>query len=90
LVTVQNHPNPFSSVTTIRYRLPTDAQVSLSVYNLLGQRIAQLVNGRMTAGEHAVTFEASDRAAGIYLYILKTTNGDGTPVELRRKMVIAK
>jgi hypothetical protein len=44
----------------------------------------------MTAGEHAVTFEASDRAAGIYLYILKTTNGDGTPVELRRKMVIAK
>jgi hypothetical protein len=90
LVTVQNHPNPFSSVTTIRYRLPADAQVSLSVYNLLGQRIAQLVNGRMSAGEHAVTFEASDRAAGIYLYILKTTNGDGTPVELRRKMVIAK
>jgi len=89
-VTVQNHPNPFSSFTTIRYWLPAEAQVSLAVYNSLGQRVAHLVNGRMSAGEHAVRFEASDRTAGIYLYTLKTTDAEGKPVVFNGKMVIAK
>lgn len=89
-VTVQNYPNPFNSFTTIRYRIPADAHVSLTVYNSLGQRLAQLVNGQISAGEHTVTFNATGRTAGIYLYRLQTIDANGKPVELKGKMVVAK
>ncbi len=90
LVTVQNYPNPFSSFTTIRYQLPADAQVSLTVYNVLGQKVAHLVNGQISAGKHAVRFDATDRVGGIYLYRLQTTDAEGKPIELSGKMVIMK
>ena len=89
-VTMQNHPNPFSSFTTIRYQLPAEAHVSLEVFNSLGQKVANLVNGHMSAGEHSVRFNALDKVGGIYLYRLKTTNAAGLPVELSGKMIIAK
>jgi hypothetical protein len=89
-VTVQNYPNPFSAFTTIHYELPTNAKVSLEVFNLLGQREAILVNGQMNAGKHAVRFDAAKRGAGIYLYRLKTTDAEGKAVELSGKMIITK
>jgi hypothetical protein len=89
-VTAQNYPNPFNSLTTIRYKLSADAHVSLVIYNSLGQRLAQLVNGQITAGEHTVTFNAAGRAAGIYMYRLQTIDANGKPIELKGKMVVAK
>ncbi len=86
----QNYPNPFSTSTVIRYGLLKDAQVNLAVYNSLGQKVAQLEEGRMSAGYHQATFDASKLAAGIYLYRLQALDADGKPFVLNKKMIVAK
>ena len=86
----QNYPNPFSAVTTIRYAIPVESKVSLRVYNQLGQRVAQLTEGKMSAGNHQVRFDATKLAGGIYLYRLVAVDADGKPVVLTKKMVVAK
>ena len=60
----QNYPNPFSSVTTIRYVVPVESTVSIAVYNNQGQLMAKLADGRMEAGSYQVQFDASKLAAG--------------------------
>lgn len=69
----QNYPNPFNPSTTIRYALPEKAQVRIEVVNLLGQRVAILVNETLAAGEHSVVWNGTDNsgaqvASGIYFY----------------------
>lgn len=66
----QNYPNPFNPATTISYTLPEASQVLLEVYNILGQKIAILINERQTAGEHQAVFDGSAYASGIYFYRL--------------------
>ncbi len=67
----QNYPNPFNPSTTISFDLPQSAPVSLSVYNLLGQRVALLVDGQvLAAGRQTVSFDAGDLPSGVYLYTL--------------------
>ncbi|RMH75971.1 MAG: T9SS C-terminal target domain-containing protein, partial [Calditrichaeota bacterium] len=72
----QNYPNPFNPSTVIRYALPQTADVRLEIYNLLGQRIATLVNRRQTRGRYTVIWDGRDQsgkpvASGIYLYRLE-------------------
>ena len=74
-----NYPNPFNPSTMIPYQLPTAMQVRLEVFNLLGQRVAILVDGEQPAGFHTARWDATDEAgqavgAGVYLYRL---SGDG-------------
>lgn len=69
-VLMQNYPNPFNPTTTIRYGVPEDADVTLEVFNTLGQRVALLAGGRTKAGYHEATFDASTLASGVYLYKL--------------------
>ncbi|MBN2355720.1 VWA domain-containing protein, partial [candidate division KSB1 bacterium] len=74
---LQNYPNPFNPGTRIQYDLPVNAQVVLSIYNILGQEVIRLVDARMPAGYHTIFWNGCDRfgqrvAGGIYLYRLKT------------------
>jgi endoglucanase len=64
----QNYPNPFNPSTTITYHLPMTGEVELSVYNLLGQKVAILVSGKMQAGYYQVEWNAEGFASGIYIY----------------------
>jgi hypothetical protein len=81
----QNYPNPFNPYTTIRFGLPKAGQVRLYLYNLLGQRVVQLVDGYRGAGYHEVTFDGSGMASGMYIYRIEA--GDYNAV---RKVVLVK
>lgn len=66
----QNYPNPFNPSTVIGFQLSVDSDVDLSVFDVLGRRVALLANSRMPAGSHSVTFDASSLSSGVYLYVL--------------------
>jgi hypothetical protein len=87
----QNYPNPFNPQTTITYGLPTDAEVSLEVYNILGAKVITLVDRQMVdAGYHEVKFEASSLPSGLYFYRLNATGEKGARFTEARKMVLVK
>lgn len=67
----QNYPNPFNPSTVISYQLPVSSEVRLEVYDMLGRRVAELVNGQIEAGRYTVNFDASGLSSGIYLYRLQ-------------------
>ncbi len=86
----QNYPNPFNPSTIISYDLPVKANVTIAIYNVLGQRIKVFEQGPQSAGPHSVTWEATDSngksvASGMYFY--KITAGD---FQASRKMVLLK
>ncbi len=81
----QNFPNPFNPVTTISFELPYTSIVQLIVYNQLGQEVATLINTKMIAGEHHVSFDASLLSSGVYIYRLFTEK-----YHFSRKMVLIK
>lgn len=64
----QNYPNPFNSATKINFSIPIRCRVEFSVYNSLGEKAAALLNEDMEAGNHQVTFEASNLPSGVYFY----------------------
>ncbi|HET6272534.1 MAG TPA: T9SS type A sorting domain-containing protein [Bacteroidota bacterium] len=81
----QNYPNPFNPSTRIGFKLPAASRVLLTVYNTLGQEIARLIDGPLSAGIHEVEFSAGRLSNGIYLYQLIA--GDFSAV---RKMILLK
>ncbi len=81
----QNYPNPFNPVTQITFTLPEDEFVRLSVYNPIGQEIAVLINNKIDAGMHIISFDGADLPGGIYFY--KITAGNFTKT---RKMSLVK
>ena len=80
----QNYPNPFNPSTLIQYSIAEPGNVTLEVYNMLGQKVAQLVNGTQNAGAHTVQFDASALSSGVYIYQLKA----GNYLETRKMMLI--
>ena len=82
---MQNYPNPFNPETVIRYSIPKAEEVSLVVYNLIGEKVAQLIEEQKPAGNYTVEWNASDFASGIYFYRLQA--GDFVQT---RKMVLLK
>ncbi len=81
----QNYPNPFNPTTSIRFTLPATQNLNLVVFDMLGRRVATLVNGPLTAGQHQITFQASALPSGMYLYRLSTPNGS-----ISQKMILLK
>jgi Secretion system C-terminal sorting domain len=81
----QNYPNPFNPTTNIAYSIPKSGQVSLKVFNLLGQEVVTLHNGYQQAGNYTTSFDASGLASGVYLYRLQSGN-----VSISKKFVLMK
>ena len=84
----QNYPNPFNPSTIIPYQIPTTTHVRLEVLNLLGQRLATLVDGERPAGAHTAHWDATDaagRAVGAGVYIYRLSGGGHT---VSRRMVL--
>jgi hypothetical protein len=86
----QNYPNPFNPSTKIAYSLASDSKVKISVYNLLGESVATLVNAAMQAGTHELTFNASGLNSGIYFYRIDAQGVDGSEFSQVRKMMLTK
>jgi len=82
-ILMQNYPNPFNPTTAISYQLSALSQVDLSIYNILGQKVATLVSEKQPAGDYKVEWDASGFASGIYLYHLQTDEFSET-----RKMIL--
>jgi len=80
----QNYPNPFNPTTNISYSIPSSGDVTLEVFNVMGQRVAILVNGVQTAGSHTTSFDASNLSSGVYMYRL---NFEGS-VQTRQMLLI--
>ncbi|MCF8242721.1 MAG: T9SS type A sorting domain-containing protein, partial [Melioribacteraceae bacterium] len=70
----QNYPNPFNPVTSIKFSIPQSGQVSLKVFNTLGEEVANLLNNKLEAGYHTIEFDASMLSSGIYFYRLSSNN----------------
>lgn len=81
----QNYPNPFNPTTVISYSIPKSSHVKLAVYDIVGKQVAVLTDQQMSAGNHDVTFHASDLSSGIYLYRLTVGNE-----MLTRKLTLIK
>ena len=74
----QNYPNPFNPSTTIAYNLPNEGFVTLAVYNMLGEKVATLLNQESSAGHHTITWNASNHPSGIYFYQLSFNGSSAT------------
>ncbi|NOS86240.1 MAG: T9SS type A sorting domain-containing protein [Ignavibacteria bacterium] len=81
----QNYPNPFNPTTSIKFDLPSDDFVNLSVFDLSGRLVNTIVTGNLTAGSYDFDFIATDYPSGIYIYKLSTRY-----FEQSRKMVLIK
>jgi hypothetical protein len=82
----QNYPNPFNPTTNIEFQIPDVANVSLTVYNSIGQRVAVLANSQIfSPGRHTLSFDARALSSGVYIYRLEAGNQI-----IQRKMVLVK
>ncbi len=71
---MQNYPNPFNPATTIRFSIPEQSTVILTVYDVLGRKVAILIDEELHAGTYSQVFDASHLASGMYLYQLRAGN----------------
>ncbi len=81
----QNYPNPFNPSTTIKFSIPENSTVELTVYNQLGEFIQTLVNEEKSGGSYEITFNAQNLSSGVYFYQIKANNFVST-----KKLVLLK
>lgn len=80
----QNYPNPFNPVTTIRYDIPKETHVTLAIYDILGQKVAELVNELKVTGRYQTIWNASSLSSGIYFYRIEA----GDYVNVKKLMLM--
>lgn len=81
----RSYPNPFNAVATIEFSIPKSEDVRLEIFNLLGQNVKTLIDGRLDAGTHRILWNADDQASGIYFYKLRAGEFEKT-----RRMTLLK
>jgi photosystem II stability/assembly factor-like uncharacterized protein len=86
----QNYPNPFNPSTKISFAVPVDAEVTVKVFNTIGQEVGSLISGYYAAGIHNVDFNAGRLSSGIYFYSVEAKGTDGTSFVKIRKMTLLK
>jgi len=79
------YPNPFNPITTITFQLPKDGFVTLEIFDILGNKVASLVNEQKEIGKYTVRFDASSLASGTYIYQLRVNDYSST-----KKMMLVK
>jgi len=84
----QNYPNPFNPSTVIGYALPFSSNVKIEVYNTLGQKVRELLNGQRPAGYYEVNFNTTGLASGVYLYRIQAKSMDGKSVFVNTKKMM--
>ena len=80
----QNYPNPFNPTTKIRFSIPADNHVKLTLYNLLGEKVKDIIDSNYKAGTHEVNLDASSLSSGVYLYKIES----GNFVSIKKMMVM--
>ncbi|MBU0559275.1 MAG: T9SS type A sorting domain-containing protein [Bacteroidetes bacterium] len=74
----QNYPNPFNNSTTITFEIPKKEFVEIAIYNLMGEKVAELLNKELSLGKYEIPFSAEDLPSGIYFYRIKTSTHQET------------
>ncbi len=87
---LKNYPNPFNPTTNLSFALPVESDVTLSVYNSVGQLIKVVAQGKYSAGTQNVVFDASDLPSGTYLYSINAKGSDGVEFMQTAKMLLLK
>jgi hypothetical protein len=78
------YPNPFNPVTNIEFQAPKKLHVNISVFNLIGERVATLIDQDMNSGKHTVTFDGSGLASGVYIYQMRSAGF----MEIKKTMLL--
>jgi hypothetical protein len=86
----QNYPNPFNPSTTIKYSIPQDAFVKIKVFNVLGEKVSELVNEEIKVGIHEVIFNAANISSGFYFYVVEAKGLNGNKYFDTKKMILLK
>jgi hypothetical protein len=86
----QNYPNPFNPSTLINYSIPEEGHVRIEIYNVIGQRIATLINSEQKANTYEVTWNAAGYASGIYFYSINALSNSGKNYFAVKKMLLLK
>jgi len=89
-ISVNAYPNPLRYQTSIVYSLPANMHINLSVYDLLGKKVAQLQDASQGAGIHNVKFNAGNLAEGVYIYTLSALDDKGKLTVINRKLIIGR
>ena len=85
---LQNYPNPFNPSTTIGFSIPQTSDITIEVYNVVGELVASLVNRTLEAGYHSFSFEAGNLPSGAYVYQLKANGENGTFVDTKKMLLM--
>ena len=86
----QNYPNPFNPTTSIQFSLPIESQVTVKLFNSVGQEVALLTNGQFALGNHSLKIDASSFSSGTYIYTISARGIDGSEFTQSKKMVLMK
>ncbi len=86
----QNYPNPFNPTTNVKFSLPVESNITIKIFNLIGQEVAEAVNGNYAAGSYTIAIDGSSLSSGLYFYTLNAVGSDGKDFTSTKKMLLLR